>query len=105
MIGKRTLMAEALASCIDAEFGHPVATFSNLESWEQFGSQDTCALILLDLSSDHDGSEEAILQVKKSGSAAPIIVLRIRKQSRRSSIRYDAAREAMCQRASRCASQ
>ncbi len=76
VIGKRTLMAEALASCIGAEIGHPVLSFPDLESWEQSGSQASSALVLLDLSgSDQDGSDEAVMRVKKSGSAAPIIVL------------------------------
>ena len=76
VIAKRALMAEALASCIGAELGHPVLTFPNLESWEQSASQPSSTLVLLDWSgSDQDGCDEAILQVKKSGCAAPIIVV------------------------------
>jgi len=76
VIGQRALFREALGHYIGEEFGCPVATYPDIESWQR-ESPDLCtALIFVDTfaNAERQRSLENISQLKNSGSSAPIIV-------------------------------
>ncbi len=76
IIGKRALFSEALGNCIGAEFGCPVASFPDVESWQKASSDHCTALIVIDIfdKSENQHGHENICKLKKSGNTAPIIV-------------------------------
>ena len=76
VIGQRALFRDALGQCISAEFGCPVASFPDVESWQKASSDLCTALIVLDVfdKSENQRGHENIRQLKKSGNTAPIIV-------------------------------
>jgi DNA-binding NarL/FixJ family response regulator len=76
LIGQRALFREALGHYISAEFGCPVASYPDVESWQKASSDLCTALIVLDIfdKTENQRCLENICQLKESGNTAPIIV-------------------------------
>ncbi len=76
VIETRPLIGECLARCVSAEFGCPVVSFPDVESWQKASSDARTALIILDVSerSEDQHVHEAICELQKLGNGAPVVV-------------------------------
>ena len=80
LIERRALIRECLARCISDEFKCHVASFPDVESWQEISSDLRASLIVVSVvggsNTLEDGhSDDVIRQVSLSETSAPIIVL------------------------------
>jgi DNA-binding NarL/FixJ family response regulator len=78
VIEKRALIRECLARCISVDFGCPVVTFPDIESWQEASSQIHASLIIVSTVGAPDASrkrQETTRLVGLLESHAPVVVL------------------------------
>lgn len=72
LIEKRPLIRECLARCIGAEFGLPMVSFSDIDSWRKSAQAMRASLFII----SGDGRDYAdICDLAKSHEDAPIVIL------------------------------